>query len=59
VIPALFRKAVSLQAAFFRYFGADVWLASYGWLKDFVAMMKDHPQVGRVPPELESLNIAQ
>jgi plasmid stabilization system protein ParE len=40
-------------------FGRDVWLTSYGKIKDCVAMIHDHPQVGRIPPELESLNIAQ
>ena len=40
-------------------FGMDVWLTSYGKLKDSVAMIQVRPQVGRIPPELESLNIAQ
>ena len=40
-------------------FGMDIWLTSYGKLKDSVAMIQKHPQVGRISPELESLNIAQ
>ncbi|MEZ7846982.1 MAG: hypothetical protein QMB17_01045 [Polaromonas sp.] len=35
-----------------------VWLTSYGKLKDAVAMIQEHPQVDRIPPELKSLNIA-
>ncbi len=42
-----------------RNFGKDVWLASYGQIKESVAMIQDHPKAGRIPPELESLNIAQ
>jgi len=40
-------------------FGRDVWLKSYGKIKDSVAMIEDHPQMGRTPPELENLNIVQ
>ncbi len=49
----------NLRRYIVKNFGLDVWLTSYGRLKDSVAMMKDHPQAGRIPPELESLNIAQ
>jgi toxin ParE1/3/4 len=31
-------------------FGRDVWLKSYGKIKDSVAMIEDHPQMGRTPP---------
>ena len=34
-----------------------VWLTSYGKLKDAAAMIQEHPQVDRIPPELKSLNI--
>ncbi len=40
-------------------YGPDVWLTSYGKIKNSVTMIQDHPQAGRIPPELESLNIAQ
>jgi len=40
-------------------FGRDVWLTSFGKIKDSAALIQDHPQAGRIPPELESLNIAQ
>ena len=62
-------KLVFLQAAeadmkdlkvyIVKNFGRDVWLTSYGKIKSSVAMIQDHPQAGRIPPELESLNIAQ
>ena len=40
-------------------FGKDDWLTSYAKIKAAVAMIQDHPKAGRIPPELESLNIAQ
>lgn len=40
-------------------FGKADWLTSYGKIKSAVAMIQDHPKAGRIPPELESLNIAQ
>jgi|EP00456_Euglypha_rotunda_P054953 toxin ParE1/3/4 len=40
-------------------FGKKEWLASYARLKQSVAMIEEHPQLGRIPPELEDLNIAQ
>ncbi len=40
-------------------FGHEVWLASYSKIKHAVAMIQAHPQSGRIPPELEKLNIAQ
>ena len=48
-----------LRSYIVKNFGKDVWLTSYGKLKEAVAMIGDHPKVGRIPPELESLNIAQ
>jgi toxin ParE1/3/4 len=39
-------------------FGMAVWLTSYGKLKDAAAMIQEHSQVDRIPPKLESLNIA-
>lgn len=40
-------------------FGKEAWLGSYGKLKASVAMIQEQPHIGRIPPELESLNIAQ
>lgn len=40
-------------------FGREVWLSSFGKIKDAVAMIQDHPRAGRMPAELESLNIVQ
>lgn len=40
-------------------FGKDVWQTSYGKIKEAVAMVQAHPRAGRMPAELESLNIAQ
>ena len=48
-----------LRAYVVKNFGKDVWLASYGKIKDSVAMIQGQPKAGRIPPELESLNIAQ
>lgn len=48
-----------LRACIVESFGKDAWLASYGKIKHSVAMIQDHPRAGRIPPELESLNIAQ
>jgi len=48
-----------LRTYIVRNFGKDVWLATYGKIKESVAMIQDHPKAGRVPPELESLNISQ
>lgn len=39
-------------------FGREAWLGSYAKLKASVAMIQAQPQIGRIPPELESLNIA-
>jgi len=49
----------ALRTYIVRNFGKDVWLATYGKIKESVAMIQDHPKAGRVPPELESLNISQ
>ena len=48
-----------LRTYIVRNFGKDVRLTGYGKIKDSVAMIQDHPKAGRIPPELESLNIAQ
>ncbi|CAN5606214.1 type II toxin-antitoxin system RelE/ParE family toxin [soil metagenome] len=40
-------------------FGKDAWLSSYSVLKKSVVMIQEHPRIGKIPPELESLNIAQ
>lgn len=48
-----------LRSYIVKNFGKDGWLTSYGKIKDAVTMITDHPRAGRIPPELESLNIAQ
>ena len=48
-----------LRAYIGKNFGQDVLRASYGKIKDAVAMIESHPKAGRIPPELERLNIAQ
>ena len=40
-------------------FGRDVWLASYAKIKEAVAIVQDNPKAGRIPAELESLNVTQ
>lgn len=40
-------------------FGEDAWRKSFKKIRDAVAMIAQHPGVGRVPPELESLHITQ
>jgi len=42
-----------------RNFGKEVWATSYDGIKKSVAMIQDRPKAGRIPSELESLNIAQ
>ncbi len=39
-----------LRSYIVKNFGKDVWLTSYGKLKEAVAMIGDHPKVGRIPP---------
>jgi len=46
-----------LRSYIVRNFGKETWLESYAKVKESVAMMADHPQIGRIPPELERLNI--
>ena len=48
-----------LRSYIVKNFGKDVWLTTYAKVKESVAMITDHPKLGRIPPELESLNIAQ
>ena len=48
-----------LRSYIVKNFGKDVWLTSYGKVKESVAMIQAHPKAGRIPPELESLNLTQ
>lgn len=48
-----------LKSYIVKNFGKDVWLTSYGKVKESVAMIQAHPKAGRIPPELESLNLTQ
>jgi toxin ParE1/3/4 len=48
-----------LQRYVVKNLGKDIWLTSYGKIKESVAMIQAQPKLGRVPPELESLNIAR
>ena len=49
----------ALRTYIVKNFGQEVWHASYGKIRDAVAMIESHPKAGRIPPELERLNIAQ
>ncbi|WP_198084303.1 type II toxin-antitoxin system RelE/ParE family toxin [Variovorax sp. E3] len=40
-------------------FGSTAWASSYAKIKESVALIEAHPQAGRVPDELEDLNVAQ
>lgn len=42
-----------------RNFGQAVWRGRYGKIKVAVRMIAEHPQVGRIPHELEILSITQ
>ena len=57
------RSAESDLQAIKRYvlqnFGQDVWRASLVKIKDAVAVIEQHPHLGRVPAELQSLHITQ
>lgn len=48
-----------LKAYVVKNFGNETWVNSYGRIKESMAMIQDHPLAGRIPPELERLNIAQ
>jgi len=48
-----------LRSYIVKNFGKHVWLTRYGKMKESVAMIQDHPKIGSMPPELESLNNAQ
>lgn len=48
-----------LKSYIVKNFGKEVWLTSYSKIKDAVQIIEEHPRSGRIPPELESLNIAQ
>ena len=48
-----------LRSYIVKNFGKETWLASYGKVKESLAVIAGHPRIGRIPPELESLNIAQ
>ena len=48
-----------LRSYIVKNFGKDFWLTTYEKVKESVDMIQDHPKLGRIPPELESLNIAQ
>ncbi|MEJ8851618.1 type II toxin-antitoxin system RelE/ParE family toxin [Variovorax rhizosphaerae] len=40
-------------------FGKEAWQHSYAKVKESAEMIRNHPLIGRVPPELENLNMAQ
>lgn len=46
-----------LRTYIVKNFGKDAWLTSYSKLKEAVAMIAGGAQAGRIPPELESLDI--
>ena len=48
-----------LKAYIVKNFGHDAWMNSYGKIKISVAMVQEHPHAGRIPDELERLNITQ
>lgn len=62
-------KAVFLHAAqtdlhdlrhyLLRNFDAATWQSSYRKIKESIAAITQHPQLGMVPPELEQLGITQ
>jgi len=47
-----------LRAYVIRNFGDEAWRASYRKIKESVTLIRDHPKAGRIPPELESLNLS-
>ncbi|MGJ7580047.1 type II toxin-antitoxin system RelE/ParE family toxin [Variovorax sp. RHLX14] len=40
-------------------FGIEAWVTSYAKIKESVAMIQSNPKAGRIPVELERLEIAQ
>ena len=48
-----------LRSYIVKHFGKNAWLASYSKIKEAASMIADHPKAGRIPPELESLNVVQ
>lgn len=48
-----------LKTYLVRNFGRDAWLASYGRIKESVAILQTFPLAGKLPTELENLNLTQ
>ena len=48
-----------LRAYIVRNFGKEVWLVSYGRIKEVVNNIASFPLEGAIPPELEKLQLAQ
>lgn len=42
-----------------RNFGRDTWQASYGHIKESVRILQTFPLAGKLPDELENLNLTQ
>jgi toxin ParE1/3/4 len=50
---------MDLRRYIVKNFGTGTWMTSYGKIKDSIALIAAHPHAGRIPSELENLNIAQ
>lgn len=48
-----------LRAYILRNFGKDIWQASYGKIKDTVNTLATFPLEGKIPEEIECLNLTQ
>jgi toxin ParE1/3/4 len=48
-----------LKAYITKNFGQETWQASYGKLKEAVHGLEDFPLKGKVPEEIQSLNLTQ
>ncbi|AMO97612.1 plasmid stabilization system family protein [Collimonas fungivorans] len=48
-----------LKAYITKNFGHETWQASYGKLKEAVLGLEDFPLKGKVPEEIQSLNLTQ
>lgn len=48
-----------LKTYLVRNFGRDAWLASYGRIKESVGILQAFPLAGKLPEELENLNLTQ
>lgn len=59
VLDSAERDLKALRHYILKHFSADTWRISYAKIKGSIRELKDFPQVGSIPDELEKLNLTQ